>query len=96
MARITVEDCLHHCENRFELTLLAAKRARQLARGKDDPRITVEKDKFNLDKDKFTVIALREIAADLITADMINEIDKRPVEPVLASTPIIEDEDFLD
>ena len=89
MARITVEDCLHNCENRFELTLMASRRARQLALGKDDPRV-------ESDNDKFTVIALREIAANLITMELIDEIEKRPVEPALSATPIIEDEDFLD
>ena len=89
MARITVEDCLHACDNRFSLTLLAAKRARQLALGKDEPRVEV-------DNDKPTVIALREIAADAVTLEIINEIEKRPVELVLAVAPIVEDEDFLD
>jgi len=54
MARVTVEDCLKNVKNRFELVLLAAKRARQLMRGKD-PRV-------EWDNDKSTVVALREIA----------------------------------
>jgi DNA-directed RNA polymerase subunit omega len=54
MARVTVEDCLKNVKNRFELVLLAAKRARQLMRGKD-PRV-------DWDNDKSTVVALREIA----------------------------------
>ena len=88
MARITVEDCLHKCANRFELTMVAAKRARQLSLGKDEPRVEA-------DNDKFTVIALREIAGDLITLDMINEIDKRPSEhSANNNTPPMEDEDF--
>ncbi len=90
MARITVEDCLHNCGNRFELTLIAAKRARQLAMGKDEPRV-------DANNDKSTVIALREIAANAITPEMISEIDKRPAElvlPVAAAMP--EDEDFMD
>jgi DNA-directed RNA polymerase subunit omega len=89
MARITVEDCLHNCENRFELTLLAAKRARQLMLGKDDARVPD-------DNDKPTVIALREIASDLITIQLIEEIEKRPSELVIPIAPLIEDEDFLD
>lgn len=58
MARITVEDCLDFVDNRFELVLLSASRARQLARGAE-PSVAVE-------NDKFTVIALREIAAGLV------------------------------
>lgn len=54
MARVTVEDCLRNVKNRFELVLLAAKRARQLMRGKDP--------KVEWDNDKATVVALREIA----------------------------------
>lgn len=54
MARITVEDCLHQVENRFDLVLMAARRARQLAFGKT-PLVEEE-------NDKPTVIALREIA----------------------------------
>jgi DNA-directed RNA polymerase subunit omega len=55
MARITVEDCLEKVPNRFELVLLAAKRARQLMRGSVDPTVAWE-------NDKPTVVALREIA----------------------------------
>ncbi|GEM_PF-500192 len=55
MARVTIEDCLKHVKNRFELVIIAAKRARQLMRGKD-PRV-------EWDNDKSTVVALREIAA---------------------------------
>jgi DNA-directed RNA polymerase subunit omega len=59
MARVTVEDCLQHVENRFELVLLATKRARQLAAGKD--ALVPWKD------DKPTVVALREISEGLVT-----------------------------
>lgn len=55
MARITVEDCLKNVKNRFELVLIAAKRARQLMRGREA--------KVEWDNDKSTVVALREIAA---------------------------------
>ena len=54
MARVTVEDCLKNVKNRFELVLIAAKRARQLMRGKEP--------KVEWDNDKATVVALREIA----------------------------------
>ena len=58
MARITVEDCLEHVENRFDLVLLASRRARQIAQGAD-PLVPSE-------NDKPTVIALREIAENLV------------------------------
>ena len=54
MARITVEDCLDHVKNRFELVLVASKRARQLEMGAE-PLVPWE-------NDKTTVVALREIA----------------------------------
>ncbi|MGS2718306.1 DNA-directed RNA polymerase subunit omega [Eionea flava] len=54
MARITVEDCLDHVDNRFELVLVGTKRARQIATGGKDPMVPEE-------NDKPTVIALREI-----------------------------------
>lgn len=55
MARITVEDCLAHVDNRFHLVLLASKRARQLSKNGALSRVPVE-------SDKPTVLALREIA----------------------------------
>ena len=54
MARITVEDCLQQIPNRFQLTLCATYRARDLVRGAQ-PMVEA--------KDKMTVVALREIAA---------------------------------
>ena len=63
MARITVEDCLKHIPNRFELTLVATYRARQLATGAS---ALVE-----ANKDKPTVIALREIASRKVGADIL-------------------------
>ncbi|HBH36400.1 MAG TPA: DNA-directed RNA polymerase subunit omega [Gammaproteobacteria bacterium] len=65
MARITVEDCLEHVDNRFNLVLLATKRARQLANGVE-PLVPWE-------NDKPTVVALREIAEGLITVDSVDE-----------------------
>ncbi len=67
MARITVEDCLEHIENRFDLVLLAARRARQIAQGAD-PLVPPE-------NDKPTVIALREIAENLINSDRMDEME---------------------
>jgi len=64
MARITVDDCMKLIPNRFELTLAATYRARQLTNGATplvDP-----------DKDKVTVIALREIAAGKVGKEMLN------------------------
>lgn len=55
MARVTVEDCLQNVKNRFELVILASKRARQLMRGTSEPKVAWE-------NDKATVVALREIA----------------------------------
>lgn len=54
MARITVEDCLAHVDNRFELVMVSSRRARQLAIGGKEPHVAPE-------NDKPTVIALREI-----------------------------------
>lgn len=65
MARVTVEDCLDHVDNRFELVLLATKRARQLVNGVD-PLVPWE-------NDKPTVVALREIAGGLITSKILEE-----------------------
>ena len=65
MARITVEDCLENVDTRFELVLLATKRARQLVNGVD-PLLPWE-------NDKPTVMALREIAEGLVTAQSVEE-----------------------
>jgi DNA-directed RNA polymerase omega subunit len=66
MARITVEDCLDHVDNRFELVMVSSKRARQLAIGGKDPLVPEE-------NDKPTVIALREIVRqrDLRIAEIL-------------------------
>ena len=82
MARITVEDCIEKVTNRFELVLLATKRARQITRG-STPLVEVE-------NDKPTVIALREIAAGKIDAAALNEmveenLDEDGTEPVEAA-----------
>ena len=58
MARVTIEDCLEHVENNFELVLKAAQRARSISKGAQ-PLVDEE-------GDKPTVIALREIAAGLL------------------------------
>ena len=68
MARITVEDCLDHVDNRFDLVLLATKRARQLANGVE-PMLPWQ-------NDKPTVMALREIAAGNITRETVQAAQK--------------------
>ncbi|MFA5959333.1 MAG: DNA-directed RNA polymerase subunit omega [Tatlockia sp.] len=66
MARVTVEDCLEHVENRFELVMVATKRARQIAVLGEQPMVEWE-------NDKPTVVALREIAEGFITADILDK-----------------------
>jgi DNA-directed RNA polymerase subunit omega len=68
MARITVEDCLEHVDNRFDLVLIASKRARQIANNVQ-PLLPLE-------NDKPTVMALREIAAGLIKPETLEEGDR--------------------
>jgi DNA-directed RNA polymerase subunit omega len=70
MARITVEDCLEVVDNRFELVLMASKRARQLAKGVEPVLENAEQD------DKPTVLALREIAARKIDLALIDAVEK--------------------
>lgn len=71
MARVTVEDCLLKVPNKFELVLLAAKRARDIERG---VMPSVSKD-----NDKPTIIALREIAEETISIDGLREITKKSI-----------------
>lgn len=77
MARVTVEDCLDNVENRFELVMVASKRARQMATGGKDPMVQEE-------SDKPTVIALREIAEGLVTADILTREEEMAAEEELA------------
>ena len=65
MARLTVEDCLPNVDNRFHLVLVAAKRARQIAMGAD---ALVE-----IENDKPTVLALREISEGLVGPEILTE-----------------------
>ena len=64
MARVTVDDCLKRIPNRFDLTLVAARRARQIAMG-STPMVEA-------DRDKPTVIALRELAAGKVGMEILN------------------------
>ncbi len=82
MARITVEDCLVHVENRFDLVLLAARRARQIAQGAD-PLVPAE-------NDKPTVIALREIAENLVSTSGMDEMEaQREIEKIATDDDLI-------
>ena len=76
MARVTVEDCLENVANRFELVMVASKRARQMATGGKDPLVEEE-------SDKPTVIALREIADGLVSPDILNQEEETDVEEEL-------------
>ena len=76
MARITVEDCLQKVPNLFQLVLVAAKRARQLANGAHAM--------VDWENDKATVVALREIAEGYINEEILTQRDK-PVEDILAA-----------
>ena len=77
MARVTVEDCLENVANRFELVMVASKRARQIATGGKESLVEEE-------SDKPTVIALREISEGLITADILARESQREAEEELA------------
>ncbi|MGP4123277.1 MAG: DNA-directed RNA polymerase subunit omega [Sodalis sp. (in: enterobacteria)] len=65
MARVTVQDAVEKIGNRFDLVLVAARRARQIQIGRKDPLVAEE-------NDKYTVIALREIEAGLITSEILD------------------------
>lgn len=79
MARVTVEDCLEHVDNRFELVLQAAKRARNISLGAE-ALVPVE-------NDKPTVVALREIAKGLVKKEMVEEAPVTPAEDTASEEP---------
>ncbi len=85
MARVTVEDSLAQVNNRFDLILIASKRARNISMGAE-PMVSD-------DNDKPTVIALREIADGLIGEDILQEAPPppAPVEPVIYDKDLRED-----
>ena len=85
MARITVEDCVDKFESRFELVLVASNRARKLHSGENP---TVEKD-----NDKPTVIALREIADESLSADSLKD---KLIQEYQTVSPLEEEELSLD
>lgn len=80
MARITVEDCLNNIDNLFDLVLLSAKRARQLANGADA--------RVDWENDKPTVVALREIADGKVTMALLLEPDPEPEPELIPENPL--------
>lgn len=84
MARVTVEDCLENIDNRFELVLLATRRARQLANGAES---TVP-----WENDKATVVALREIAEDRISHKILDDREEAEQLAAEAEQAAIEEE----
>ena len=86
MARVTVEDCVQKIPNRFELVLIAAQRARNLARGEE---LTVDRD-----DDKNPVVALREIAEETVSLakleqDLVKSLARAP-EPEPADEEVLD------
>jgi DNA-directed RNA polymerase subunit omega len=86
MARVTVEDCVQKIPNRFELVLIAAQRARNLARGEE---LTIDRD-----DDKNPVVALREIAEETISVakleqDLVKSLARAP-EPEPADEEVLD------
>ena len=77
MARVTIEDCLKHTNNRFELIITAAKRARQLERGKEAL--------VDWENDKPTVVALREIEKGFVSKPDNFEIDPSFISGIIES-----------
>ena len=73
MARVTIEDCLLRVDSPFTLTHIAAKRARQLARGAES--------KLPWADHKSTVLALQEIAGGYITAAVLDEVELPAIAP---------------
>jgi DNA-directed RNA polymerase subunit omega len=83
MARVTVEDCLDNVDNRFQLVLVATRRARQLSAGAD-PIVP-------WNNDKPTVVALREIAEGHIGRSILDEEEQIPVPQEPMSPPPVGD-----
>ena len=88
MARVTVEDCLNNVDNRFQLVLVATKRARQISLG-SEPYVEPE-------NDKPTVLALREIAEGFVTRDILNEVIEEEVLEFVAEGETESEADELD
>lgn len=84
MARITVEDCLENVDNRFELVLLASKRARQLVSGKEAL--------LPWENDKPTVMALREIGEGKISTTILTKMAAQEKAEAEAAALALEEE----
>ena len=87
MARVTVEDCLDHVKNRFELVLVASKRARELMLTGKEPSVA-------WDNDKATVVALREVAVGKVTSSILDQAD--PVARSHAKVHTYSEEEAMD
>ncbi|WP_444995983.1 DNA-directed RNA polymerase subunit omega [Aliikangiella sp. IMCC44359] len=81
MARVTVEDAVDTIGNRFDLIMVASKRARQLATGGKEPMV-------DWDNDKPTVVALREIEENLVNTDNVDRLGMSPADEI---SDVIED-----
>ncbi len=88
MARVTVEDSLSQVNNRFDLVLIAARRARNISMGAE-PMVPD-------DNDKPTVIALREIADGLVGDEILNEAAPAPMPATPVPEPSMYDKDLRD
>ena len=86
MARVTVEDCIEKVQNRFELIIAAAQRAREISNG-----VQIEVDK---DNDKNTVISLREIGDGAITYDDLKERYLKSLQKVVVNNDEDEENDI--
>ena len=78
MARITVEDCLDHVDNRFDLVMLASRRARALRNYNTEALVDEE-------NDKPTVIALREIAKGVMSHELLDSQEIKPDDEEVAT-----------
>lgn len=84
MARVTVEDCVDKVPNRFDLVLLAGQRARQISSGAE---LTLDRD-----RDKNPVVALREIAEQTITPEVLKEAIVQSMQRVVVADDDVPDE----
>lgn len=84
MARVTVEDCVDKVENRFELVMLASRRARDIASGSGESVV-------DRDNDKDTVVALREIAEEAVSLDLVRAALVQGIQKQQAFSEVDED-----
>ncbi|MCB9981835.1 MAG: DNA-directed RNA polymerase subunit omega [Rhodospirillales bacterium] len=88
MARVTVEDCIDKVDNRFELVMVAAQRARKIGSG---AALTIERE-----NDKNTVVALREIAEETVEVETLKEELVRSHQRMIAYEEEDESIDLMD